>query len=429
MAHRPADPDLVPDGAAKQFSRSVRELRGLFSDLGVWPFRGLRSVVLVITTDCNLRCEYCYADRKTRRTMDWRDVCAALDVLDRARHQSPRIVFYGGEPLLEMGLIRRVVSYAKSHWTSEFQPAFELVSNGTLIDEDVAGFLDDNRFSLDLSFDGVEEGQKDRGSGTFDKLDRLLKFLKDDHSRFFEERLEVKLTLTGSNLPFLSQSIRYFLINGVRNISVVPLATHDPGWNEHSLDMLDDQLTLVGRLTLERWKETGDIPVKMFRDIGSENTESGSSEVMCGVGSGSDMVIDVDGQVFPCRAMVGSFQSVRNALHGDLIDAARIGKLTDPDLFQRLGECGAKLRAHPVVAVNRNKGSSYGRCCDCRFRESCAVCPASITHRPGLLDPNRIPDNQCGFNLLFGRHREVFERETRGGSGAERCHSPSHPSG
>ena len=69
---------------------------------------------------------------------------------------------------------------------------------------------------MQLSFDGVPAAQDLRGPGTFAVLDRLLDRLREDHPDFFSEKLSVALTLVPSTIPFLADSIEYFLRKGVQ---------------------------------------------------------------------------------------------------------------------------------------------------------------------------------------------------------------------
>ena len=119
---------------------------------------GPQHLVLNITEQCNLRCRYCsfsgaYEDHRTHsgRVMSDSVLEAALDFYDAFPGEQKSIGFYGGEPLLEMPLIRRAVESARRRMPG---PVFRLTTNATLLSAEVCRFLIDNDFRLTISIDG-----------------------------------------------------------------------------------------------------------------------------------------------------------------------------------------------------------------------------------------------------------------------------------
>src|SRR5262245_37917856 len=170
---------------------------------------------LVTTSQCNLRCGYCFENAKKDGRMSW-DV--ARSALDRALGSEKRpvdIVFFGGEPLLEIDLVRRAIVYVESSPRGGPGAAhFAVVTNGTLLDESALDFFVKHDVDVQISFDGVREAQRLRGPKTFDTLDALLKLIRRKHRRFFSHKLSVAMTLSPSTVPFFARSIEYFLATG-----------------------------------------------------------------------------------------------------------------------------------------------------------------------------------------------------------------------
>jgi uncharacterized protein len=110
----------------------------------------LKLLVLWTTTDCNLRCHYCYANSGDEsRCMDW---CVAEQALDLMLSQSEdfKIQFAGGEPLLNLDLIEQVVRYTQNYGLS-----YQLQTNATLIDSTVAQRLKQLGVAVGVSLDGL----------------------------------------------------------------------------------------------------------------------------------------------------------------------------------------------------------------------------------------------------------------------------------
>ncbi len=369
---------------------------------------GLRSVELILTAGCNLRCAYCYQNRKTGRRMPWPVARAAVDLLLGSRRRGLTLALTGGEPLLEFDLFRRVVGYAEAARPPAARLRLVTSTNGLLLDQAKAAFLAAHRVRTHLSFDGVPASQDLRGPGTFPVLDRLLDRLRLAHPAFFRKRLEVSVTLTSASVPHLAESVRYFLRKGVRKITVFPAVTHDPGWRRGDLAALDREFGRVTRTCLRHYRDTGEVPLTCLRGgPDREGRRPGRSRI-CSAGTGRGLAVDVDGQVHGCVLFAASCQTFPPGLLRDRLGRSRLGDVRDPGLGGRLVEHGRALEAAGIFDHREAKHSSYGRCGACRHYNSCNICPMSIGHAPGNTDPDRIPDLPCAWNLVTGKYRRRF---------------------
>jgi len=99
----------------------------------------LQSLEVVLTTACNLNCNYCFQDVRNDRSMSWAVLRSALDLLLRSDHPKPELTFYGGEPLLELPLMVRAVEYLEAEGGGSV--AVSVFTNGTLLDRGTRRFL------------------------------------------------------------------------------------------------------------------------------------------------------------------------------------------------------------------------------------------------------------------------------------------------
>ena len=110
----------------------------------------LKELVLWVTTDCNLRCRYCYANGGDEpEYMDWQIAKQALDTMI-CQSSGFKIQFAGGEPLLNMDLIEQVV-----HYTHGRGAVYQLQTNATLIDASIARSLKRLGIDVGVSLDGL----------------------------------------------------------------------------------------------------------------------------------------------------------------------------------------------------------------------------------------------------------------------------------
>jgi radical SAM protein with 4Fe4S-binding SPASM domain len=173
----------------------IQRLQGL----GFWPRDPLTwelserhmALSLHLAHECNLACPYCNVQQGTygepESRMSEATARAALDYLGTlSGDRSPRLVFYGGEPLLNWDVLTKVVAHAGGVLPS---CAFEIITNGTLLDAERAAFLTAHQVFTVLSLDGPRDvHDRNRpmktGGGSYGRTRRGLECLKQAGAGF-----------------------------------------------------------------------------------------------------------------------------------------------------------------------------------------------------------------------------------------------------
>jgi sulfatase maturation enzyme AslB (radical SAM superfamily) len=368
----------------------------------------LRSLTVIVTSDCNLRCAYCYQNRKRQQRLRWSVLRPALDLLLESRRKTVQLQFTGGEPLLAFLLVRRAMRYVRAHKPDRLTVRFHLTSNGTLLGPRQIRFLVDHDIELWLSADGGPPAQRLRGEGTFDALDRLLDRLRREQAEWFQHRLSVAVTLVAPTVPFLADSIAYLFAKGVPNIVLTPAVTHQPGWRRDDIHLLDAQFARVSSLCLAHYRQRGVVPLLVFRKRRSERTLAAPSSWLCGAGNGDSLTLDVNGGLSGCVVFARSYQRFPDTLLGRAMATLQLGPLNRNGLAGALAGYEDVLKATGLFDRRSAKYSSYGRCGTCGYRSTCWPCPVAIVHQPGNADPDRIPDFVCAFNRVTTKYRRRF---------------------
>ena len=135
------------------------DLNGIFYDFSRGEFT--IKFTLLITQQCNLACTYCYISKQPVSMSIGTAVKVVDFVFDHARKgETNHIGFFGGEPLLEFDLMQKIVELFERHPRfNQFDMDFNLVSNGTLFNDEIADFLMAHRISYCLSCDGDKLAQ------------------------------------------------------------------------------------------------------------------------------------------------------------------------------------------------------------------------------------------------------------------------------
>lgn len=160
----------------------------------------LSLMTLQVTQNCNLRCKYCvYSGSYINRThsnkrMTWEVAKKAVDFYYEHTRNSSEVSlgFYGGEPLLEIALIKKVVAYAEELFKGK-RISFNMTTNATLFTDEIVQFLMEHNFHIAISLDGpkkIQDGNRvfaDKESGTFDTVMKNLEKIKGYYPEFLNK--------------------------------------------------------------------------------------------------------------------------------------------------------------------------------------------------------------------------------------------------
>ena len=117
-----------------------------------------RLLVIWPTGRCNLQCSYCYAAATSAAEMEFATAARAIDLL---ADKPLKIQFAGGEPLLNLPLIKQVLAYASTKCADTL---FAIQTNGTLLDDDIISLFKQYQVAIGISLDGKPElNQRLRG--------------------------------------------------------------------------------------------------------------------------------------------------------------------------------------------------------------------------------------------------------------------------
>lgn len=119
---------------------------------------------LALAETCNLACTYCYCgtcrDMPNQGLMSGRVARQAITWLFAAsgKSDSVSITLFGGEPLMNKPVLRFVIEYSQRLGRLHGKKVFySMTTNGTLLDDEVIGFIKKYNFGLMVSLDGPPE--------------------------------------------------------------------------------------------------------------------------------------------------------------------------------------------------------------------------------------------------------------------------------
>lgn len=168
----------------------------------------LSQLILQVTQQCNLRCSYCiyggmYENRShSNETMTLDLAQKSIDFFLKHSYETDHLVisFYGGEPLLNIELIKQCVEYAVKNIDGK-KVLFTITTNGTLLTEEIMDFLAKNSFYTLVSLDGAKEehdlNRKFRsGQGSFDIIVNNINKFKSKFPEYVNKYLQINAVIS-----------------------------------------------------------------------------------------------------------------------------------------------------------------------------------------------------------------------------------------
>ena len=322
-----AGKDGFSEKESEECYRQIEELKNagkLFSKDTFEPMAGelkartsgvVKALCLHIAHTCNLNCSYCFASQGKyhgeRALMSYEVGKRALDFLveNSGTRRNLEVDFFGGEPLMNFDVVKKLVEYARSIEKEKGKNfRFTLTTNGVLIDEDVIDFANREMSNVVLSLDGRKEVH-DRyrvdyaGNGSFEKI--VPKFQKLVKARG-GKNYYMRGTFTHANPDFL-EDIKTMLDLGFNELSMEPVvaAANDPSaLTEEDKAIVMKQYEDLAKLMIERDKEGR--PFTFYHYMIDLKGGPCIYKRISGCGSGTEYIaVTPWGDLYPCHQFVG----------------------------------------------------------------------------------------------------------------------------
>ncbi|MEG1645838.1 MAG: thioether cross-link-forming SCIFF peptide maturase [Clostridia bacterium] len=287
----------------------------------------IKALCLHICHDCNMRCKYCFADDGTYHTarckMSLEVGKKAIDFLiaNSGNHHNLEVDFFGGEPLMNLGVVKQIVSYAKKQevlFDKKF--SFTLTTNCLALDDKTIDFLNKEMFNVVLSIDGRPEVHNAvrRSINNKDTQDVILKNALKFRAVRGDKSYYVRGTFTAKNLDF-AKDVLYLNDSGFDQISIEPVVTtiDDLKISESHLPQIFEQYEILAEEYIKR-RQT-DKWFNFFHFMLDLEGGPCISKRLTGCGAGCEYLsVTPNGDIYPCHQFAEeNGYLIGNVLKGD----------------------------------------------------------------------------------------------------------------
>jgi uncharacterized protein len=323
----------------------------------------LQTLVMNLTNQCNLSCEYCYEFGEDKvatpegkpKFMDFDTARASVDFLmaSSGGRRAVHITFFGGETLMNFPLLKRVVEYANAQAADRGRFVdFSLTTNATLLTPPIIEYLASNRIGVTVSIDGTKESHDKfrvfaNGRGSYDVIEPRIRALLREHKT---RPIAARVTMTSRAMDVLGtyRHLKHDL--GFHEVGFAPVTTSPNrlySINERGLDSVLDQFRALAGDYLDHalrgehhgFSNVSDTLTELHQGV-SKSHPCGAALGLAGVGPSGD--------ISPCHRFVDS-DAHRMGHVSSGIDRASQAEFLARGHIQSKTEC-SQCWARPVCA-------------------------------------------------------------------------------
>lgn len=342
--------------------------------------KNCRRLILNISDFCNLRCKYCYAEegkykRDKTSKMNLDTIRKSIEtVLEICPLGIEYIQFFGGEPCTNKELLMTCIpcinDICKSHNLDI--PKYTIVTNGTLIDDDLLELFNKYFYSVTVSIDGYKNLNDINRvfSGTsnksvYDIVDANIQRMNKDRKYYLciectitkEHILEFKRTGTIKTIEYLNNSgVNFFEMSpvfdmngcnlGLENVDINDVRKYFEIWTKKCFENKTKES--LGLCTI------GSI-LKIFKNRRYVGNTCGASR--------NDLAIDTKGDIYPCFMFIGEDKYKLGNINNFNIDKYRDIRKSIISEFDEANNCDICENCW----ANKLCSNSYGHCIGSRY--------------------------------------------------------------
>jgi uncharacterized protein len=261
---------------------------------------------LAVTQRCDLACDYCYIGKNDSVML----LSTAKKIIDFIFENDPEnekidIGFFGGEPLLEFALIRKITDLIQTH--KSFDPnrvILSVVTNGTIFSKEIVDFFMKKNIVVSISCDGppfIQDAFRHfpdgrRSSNIVEKnIKNMLKSFP---------LLPVNAVYSQENFQFLPDVVEYLSSLGVKNIYLNPNISGQ--WTKKEAGMLTQIYSNIGNKYIDFYRQGRPKYINLIDNKIVLILRGGYKPLeRCRMGNG-ELAFAPSGNIYPCERLIGS---------------------------------------------------------------------------------------------------------------------------
>jgi His-Xaa-Ser system radical SAM maturase HxsB len=409
--------EMLRDKGFLRDARAVERIAVPLAKKKSFVGRGPHLHIVITTLRCNQSCKYCHASRTNMDRVDTdMSMETAKKVVDQAMQSSSPYInfeFQGGEPTVNMPVLKFIVEYAREKNKYENkQLDCSVVSNMTYMTEENADWLIDNDVLVCTSLDGPEElhNYNRTWKTSNNAYQSVRKWIDYFNRRYIDKgrdpqlwHVDALMTTSRKTFDHWKEVIDLYVELGMHTIHLRPLNPYGfalDTWKrigyriEEYLDFYARSLDYIIGLNRQGTEIVeGTAATFLVKMLTPNDPNFVDIRSPCGAGTGQ-VAYNYDGKLFTCDEA-----RMVSAMGSDMFQIGHVDSTTFPEMI-----------GHPTVralAVASLQDALPG-CSTCWNKPYCGVCPMHNYMMSGDIFGQRPNSPKCREHytiaaLLFER--------------------------
>ena len=393
----PVDSELYRDLLERHFiinssvEKYVQDTKTSAMNAHAYLFSPTSLFIIVVTNDCNNHCVYCQANGcvPEKKKMNLRTVDQIIERIQECPAESITLEFQGGEPLLNFPAIREAVQKAKEVLTDK-KVNLCLVSNLSVINDEMIAFFKENDVSISTSIDGpaIIHNANRPGKNSAETYKTVI----DGICRLRDSGIIVGgiQTTTKQSLPYAEEIVREYAACGFDSIFIRPLTELGEAkrnWSKIGYSA-EEFISFYNRCLNEtiRLNQNGIRMIESHAEIflkkilGFPASNYMELRSPCGAGVGQ-MAFTPDGNVYTCD-------------EGRMAAEMGVNAFCIGNVFKDGYNEWIESRTCKAVCAASLLESLPG-CCECVYQPYCGTCPVVNYMQEGNMVARRPNSLRC----------------------------------
>lgn len=193
-----------------------------------------------------MRCDDCFVSFGKLK-ISFKETQPPIDFFVSSPGKEKLLYIYGGEPLLDLKLLKRISNYyftiaAKAKKKSDLI----VVTNGTILNEEILEFLKKHSIKIMVSLSGnnIRHNRRRKFINGRDSFETIGKNIKKLFNNLPQENMWVSHTFYPDMCKFMVEDLLFYIKLGFRNIHLEPIQfSPRVYWNQKTMRTLTKQLT------------------------------------------------------------------------------------------------------------------------------------------------------------------------------------------
>jgi uncharacterized protein len=275
----------------------------------------LKSGIFMLTSACNLRCDYCFEYEHAGRNMSKETALQGIRYLLSNGGKKVTITLFGGEPLIRKDFLPWFLKTAATEAKKMNKRVnFSMTTNGTLLDRETADLLKRARVHIHLSADGNAETHNvhrklANNEGSAHLVEKAIPLIKE-----ICPSPSVRMTITPQNVFGMADGVEHFVNLGFNSIHPVP--NIEAQWTPETFQLYGENVERISALFIQNLLNERYLYIYGISDV-IKRASSPPKKHLCGAGRAM-IAIDTDGSIFPCQRFLGYSNSDSKWKMGDI---------------------------------------------------------------------------------------------------------------